>query len=617
MQESSEKSRHGGGQHIDFEKLIPKILSVSWDDGGPIVSFQTRSGMIFDLGPKELQDYIESERGSGPNTIAGTDAALDIFERRIEDMLERSRQRFEAAEDRPYTDILPASFYDPDTPRRLGILEYDIGKDGKEKFIGVNFHALARYMMDNFSIIKVVYPKRGVDRLMHYSGGIYIDGTDHLIKFVASQLLGERFTEHYVRETVHLVRSSSPVSPEIFLDTPQSEETDRPRSPWVCLQNGIINVHTKEFLEHTPRMAFTHKLNVKYDPAATCPEIDKFFNSSLDGHTTEGAEKIRVLKEFAGFALDPGYRYHKALMNVSEGRSGKGTYGRLIDAVLGSDNVAAVPLQQLDEERFAMSALFGKRANIAGELSAKTLKSESKFKSATGQDLLVCEFKGQNHFGFLNDAKMIFSCNQLPPTEDNSPGFWSRWILITWPHNFEAEGLMDPNLDDKIQTEAELSGFFNQMLDGLKNLRDRGGFGDLTAWQNVRDAWNKLSDTATAFVEECLDIQLEEIPDGKGADPIPIPYLPQDELYRVYQWYCQERRTVPKPKAKFYEKVRELTGSKNNLKPPKGSPIRGRPSCFKGLQWSEGMEEGIEQYLRVLHAEEAKKGGRQMTLRPE
>lgn len=609
------ETQHHPAESLDLEKLIPKILSVTYEEGQLIISFQTRSGTVFDYSPEELDKWIQSERGSGPGTIRGTDQALDIFERQIEAVRAPWWGRISAAKSTPYMSILPSSFFNPETPREYGILEYE-EKGGQLKFKSVNFHALANYITDNFPIMKVLYPKRGVDRLMHYSEGVYVDGTDHLIKFVACQLLGERATEHYIRETVNLVRSGSPVGAEIFLDTPQSEETDRPRSPWVCLQNGIINVHTREFKEHTPGMAFTHKLNVRYDPAATCPEIDKFFNSSLDGGTPEGAEKIRVLKEFAGFTLDPGYRYHKALMNVSEGRSGKGTYGRLIDAVLGSNNVAAVPLQQLDEERFAMSALFGKRANIAGELSPKTLKSESKFKSATGQDSLTCEFKGQNHFAFYNDAKMIFSCNQLPPTEDNSPGFWSRWILITWPHNFEAEGVMDTHLDERLHTEAELSGFFNQMLDGLKNLRERGGFGDLTEWQNVRDAWNKLSDTATAFVEECLDVQLndEELNEQGVVTKIPAPYLPQDELYRVYQWYCQERRTVPKAKAKFYEKVRELTGSKNNLKPPKGSPIRGRPSCFKGLKWSEDTEEEIMQYLNVLHAEDLKKKGKQTTL---
>ena len=613
MQESAEKGRHGGGQAIDIDKLIPEILLVSWEDGRPIVSFKTRSGMIFDLGPEELQDYIASERGSGYGTAAGTDQALDIFDERVSNAIALSKCRYEAAKRTPYLSIMPQSFYSPKLAEDEGILEYEEVK-GKVKFKGVNFHRLADYIMENFYIIKVVYPKRGIDRLMHYCEGVYVEGTDHLIKFVASQILGERSTEHYIREVTHQIRSTVPTAPDMFLDTPQNDEVNRPRSPWVCLKNGIVNVHTKEFRPHSPEMIFAHKLNVNYDPAAGCPEIEEFFRSSLDGDTPEGAEKIRVLKEFAGYTLDPGYVYAKALMNVSEGRSGKSTYARLIEAVLGSGNVSSVPLQQLDNDKFAMSALFGKRANIAGELSPKTLRNESVFKKATGQDPLECEFKGQNHFGFHNDAKFIFSCNQLPPTEDNSVGFWSRWILLVWPHNFEAEGRMDPNLEERIHTEAELSGFLNLMLDGLGELKKRGGFGDLANWESVRETWNKLSDTVTAFVEECLDVQLEEVSGGPGESAIDVPYTPQDDIYRAYQWYCQQRLTVSKSKDQFYKGVRELTGAKNNLKPPKASTIRGRPSCFKGLRWSEDMEEAIEKHLKTTRSEGSKNKGRQLKI---
>ena len=71
-----------------------------------------------------------------------------------------------------------------------------------------------------------------------------------------------------------------------------------------------------------------------------------------------------------------------------------------------------------------------------------------------------------------NEAKLIFSANDLPKTPDNTVGFFSRWIIIEFCNQFGTlERPFNPNLDDELHTPKELSGFLNKALEGLARLR--------------------------------------------------------------------------------------------------------------------------------------------------
>ena len=82
-------------------------------------------------------------------------------------------------------------------------------------------------------------------------------------------------------------------------------------------------------------------------------------------------------------------------------------------------------------------------------------------KKLTGNDLHTGEFKFKDQFKFTNYAKLIFSCNKIPQSEDYTDAFVRRIFIINFTQQFLGEK-DDPYIIDKISTEEEFSGLFHE-----------------------------------------------------------------------------------------------------------------------------------------------------------
>ena len=65
-------------------------------------------------------------------------------------------------------------------------------------------------------------------------------------------------------------------------------------------------------------------------------------------------------------------------------------------------------------------------------------------------------------------AKLFFSANKIPTTHDTSDAFFRRYVIISFPNNFE--GKDEPDLLSKLTTEDELSGIFNVLMATLRRI---------------------------------------------------------------------------------------------------------------------------------------------------
>ena len=83
----------------------------------------------------------------------------------------------------------------------------------------------------------------------------------------------------------------------------------------------------------------------------------------------------------------------KAILLLGAGGNGKSTYLSLIVRFLGKINVATIPLHRLEVDKFSVSRLVGKLANICADLPSEHLAGTSTFKALTGGDTLSAEYK--------------------------------------------------------------------------------------------------------------------------------------------------------------------------------------------------------------------------------
>jgi len=144
---------------------------------------------------------------------------------------------------------------------------------------------------------------------------------------------------------------------------------------------------------------------------------------------------------------------------------------------LGTLNTSALSLHKIEADRFAASRLIGKLANICPDLPSEHLTGTSTFKLLTGGDVLTAEYKFRDSFDFTPFARLVFSANNPPRSQDSSEGFFERWIVIPFDGKFRGTRaeIPKPELDARLSTPAELSGLLNRALDAREAVVKRNG----------------------------------------------------------------------------------------------------------------------------------------------
>ncbi len=350
-----------------------------------------------------------------------------------------------------------------------------------------------------------------------YTNGVYESCGEEIIRGECRSELGHLAKEGYVQEVVKHIQETTFTEPEKF----------EPPTHLINVKNGILDTETGELTPHNPDIIFTNKLPAEYTPSATCPAIDKFLAEVLNH------EDVELVQEIVGYCLYRDYPLAKATMLLGEGSNGKSTLLRLIAALLGEKNVATPSLQDIIYNRFAKATLFGKLANIHADIPSVRLKHTGAFKMLTGQDLVWAEEKHKDAFAFRNYAKLLYSANELPQTDDMSEAFWRRWIVINFPNTFpDGAPTTDPNIFDKLTTPQELSGFLNWALDGLKRVLEKGDFTMTKTREQIEDEWVARTDSFRAFVM-------------KHVSTDPNCWVSKDDLYQAYQDFCDKYELPP------------------------------------------------------------------------
>jgi putative DNA primase/helicase len=323
--------------------------------------------------------------------------------------------------------------------------------------------------------------------------------------------------------------------------------TDEDKNPNILnVRNGLLNLETGELAPHTPTHWSVLQLPVDFDPEAKCPVISGYFKDVV-----EFERDVKLLEEVVGWTLD-WWRYNpsKAVMLYGKGRNGKGAFLRLLTAFLGKENVSCVGLQKLVTDRFAGVDLVDKAANLAGDLPIRDLSDSDVFKESTGGDGFRVEGKGTKSFNYTNWAKMVFGANSLPKSSDDTDGFYSRWIIINFPHRFGPGGkkAIDYTLEERMHSDKELSGLLNLAVKGLQRLKkNKWEFSYSKTIDDVRDMYKRLADPVYAFVMDRCEVDL-----AGGC-------VTKAELHAAYKTYAKDKGLPQIPLKKFGKAIEDQT----------------------------------------------------------
>lgn len=308
---------------------------------------------------------------------------------------------------------------------------------------------------------------------------------------------------------------------------------DKQDMQFLNLPNGLLDWETGELIPHNPGIVSTVRIPIEWDEDAECPHVDQFFGEVFP------SDAIELAYEILGYMLYNDNPLHKAILLYGSGRNGKGTFIRLARMLVGHANISAVTPQALDSSQFSSAQLYGKLANLVGDVDPRIFKSTEKFKQLTGGDYMSAEFKHKDAFVFRCRALMIAAFNSLPRTADTTEGFFSRWVVVPFTAFFPA-GVASPDLIHVLSRQSELQGLLRASVSGLRNVMRRGSFSLPPSVVRATDKFKREADPMRGFIDERMRF------DEKA-------WSARTDLYLAYTTWCSLSGFSPMSNQRFYE----------------------------------------------------------------
>jgi putative DNA primase/helicase len=294
-------------------------------------------------------------------------------------------------------------------------------------------------------------------RFWAYAGGVWrLDDREVQRRVVAA--LGQRYRPGHLRAVMDVLASTL------------ARFEVRAVPGWINFRNGMLrwDADTTPVLgEHHPEFMSTVQLPFDWDPTAGCRDFEAFLESALPEDDRARAWQI------IGYLLMSGNPLQRLFMLSGSGGNGKGVYLNVLRAELGEDNYSAVALQDFSDNRFATAELYGKLANICGDIDSTFIQNTARIKQLSGDDKMNAERKGEHPFKFLFWGKAIFSANAIPGASDSSKGWLRRWEVLEFPY---APTKPDTGLSARLVDRRSLQGIATRAVDALRELMAEGEF---------------------------------------------------------------------------------------------------------------------------------------------
>ena len=379
-----------------------------------------------------------------------------------------------------------------------------------------------------------------------YTDGVYAWTPDGLSDHI-SRLTGEMHRASHVETTRQKVA-------QILRDTGRVE---RPATePVVCVGNGMLNLKSGELAPWSPEAMATRKIQVPYNPEMETPVYDAWVKSL-------GLEsQIQDLEEITSLMLDPSRPPNRALFLFGDPRTGKGTWARLMKAMVGEAMTSSVTLHQLAENRFASANLHGKVLNIAADMSADIVNDVSIFKMATGEDLITADRKHGRQFQVLNRALFVLIANEIPPVSETSDAYTGRIKPFKFDRSFAKSG-ENPKIEKALM--GELPGILARWVTAWRRLDDRQGRYLETAGE-VKDEFVTGTNQVALWARDHVTVYAGDVAAVAGIDTaegklFPIKYsTTAREAYQSYARWADENGRAKLGSQKFGVKLRHLPG---------------------------------------------------------
>ena len=350
----------------------------------------------------------------------------------------------------------------------------------------------------------------------------------------------------------------------------------------INVKNGLYNIKTKQLEPHRHEYLSLNQKDVTYVPTAKCPRFEQFLNE------VHYPSQIKTMKQSAAYTLYRDTPHEIYVIQVGFGWNGKTIMTKVMTRLHGRENVSHVPLNDITKDMFALVGLERKDLNIDNEPSGGVIKNSAILKKLTGQeDIRVRDLYTKAHDAKLH-AKLWFSTNDIPDIPDESIGRFRREVVIMFPYTFKPnpdpnnpmEKLEDPELEEKLTTDEELSGIFNMLMDELHDIlykQNKRVYIDMQDIEARKKHREMLKKPIEFFVNEVIDLSYS----------MPDDSIRKDDLFKIYEQFCRVNNLNPTGKEDFSKDLYKVIGKdrlQDGREKDKDPVTKKRPTIWKGIK---------------------------------
>ena len=272
-----------------------------------------------------------------------------------------------------------------------------------------------------------VYVASGVDE------GIYISNTEYFEELI--DRVSPTYSPRLIDYTLNKIRRV----------VPKVQQTIE--AHLVPVGNGIYNRKTNELEPFSPNRVYLSKIATNYvedakNPTYTFADGVKWdVDSWIRSIASDDPEIEILLWEVISDFVQSNYTRNKSIFLYSDkGNNGKGTYGELLENIVGNENVSHLAVKDFKHE-FLKEQLIGKVGNIAHENDVDDyIDSVRDFKATITGDNIIINRKYEKPMSFQFKGTNIQMFNGLPKTRDKSDSFYRRILLVPFLQSFTNNG---------------------------------------------------------------------------------------------------------------------------------------------------------------------------------
>lgn len=345
--------------------------------------------------------------------------------------------------------------------------------------------------------------------------------------------------------------------------------------------NGVYNYDTGEFKPYSPDQTHLFKFATKWNPDAEMPVIDQADGTQwrpdewLESLFDNDEELSLAMWQVIGAHLRPYNSFDQAAILMStQGSNGKGTLLQLIESLVGNENTAHIPLDEM-EYRFGMDQVIGKCAVIADENNVGAYHTGARnFKALVTSDTLTIDRKNRSVVNYRPFVQVTQCFNDDLRIADDSNSLFRRQLFIPFPKTYLGKKRNSAIREDYVKRPEVLEWVAKHVLLDIPFYKR---FTEPKASEELKKEQKLVNSPIREFIDENHDQFVHD-------------FVPLKCLFQLYKaWYADSvsERGKPASRKSFVAELRrvieenpdygwEAPGKKDRMQTSKCSPFTAR-----------------------------------------